>query len=149
VKRLYCLALGLAASSCALVSNLFIERPPGVPASAERVKGIEAMVAGIAMQDFIRAQIAETEEQGWLAPDGGVLPADPDAGWPQDAVNAHRCANSPSNYEVWLDVDGGTQPRWRVVIWASGRCNKDSYGGGGEYEIDGESFEILHREFYE
>ena len=150
MKPFWCVPVAVMASSCVLVSRLFPKDPPSFMArSATPVEGMEAMVAGIAIQDYIRAQVAETEGAGWLAPDGGVLPANPDAGWTQSIVEFHRCVNSPSSYTVWLEVDAGPRPLWHVVIWPSGACLRDAFGGGGEYQVDGESFEVLHREFYE
>ena len=104
------------------------------------------------MQDYLRAEAAFAEDAGKLDSDGGVLPADPDAGWRQEDVQHTRCWLTPSNFTAWvnLDADGGALPsRWRVSILPSGTCNWPTYGGGAEYEIDGESFEILNRELSE
>lgn len=151
MRRFWYLMLAAAISSCTLLRDLLREEPPlGVAHSAVPIRGTEAMAAGVAMQDYIQAETAFAEDAGKLGPDGGVLPADPDAGWLQADVDHARCWLNPSNFTAWVDLDGGPGPRrWHVSVLPSGTCNWPTYGGGAEYEVDGESFQILRRELSE
>jgi len=102
------------------------------------------MAAGVAVRDLVSAEAAATEDAGRLAPDGGVSPADPDAGWTQRMVDAAWCYMTPSNYEAQVTRDAGSR-RWHVMVVPAGACTQNVFGGGGVYEIDADSFEILHR----
>lgn len=137
--------LTAVASSCALMSQLFPERPPGVSNAAIRVGGAEALAAGVAMRDYMRFEAENTRAAGGLAPDGGVLlSAAPDSGWRAEWAPFHQCANSASTYEVWLELDAGAR-RWSAVVFPSGKCHENAYGGGADYEIDANTYEILNR----
>jgi len=107
--------------------------------------GPEVMAGAIGMQrylDFVRATL---EDAGSLAPDGGVQ----DGGViPDELLADHRCFIDPASYDAWVQPrDAGTG--WLVVIWPTGWCNKESFGGGGEFEVDGESFRVLRAQIYE
>ena len=117
------------------------ERPYGMASSAVRIgPGPEVMAGAIGMQQILNDVRANLEDAGSLAPDGGEIP--------DEHLDFHRCLLDPASYEVWVQRrDAGTG--WLVVIWPKGWCNRESYGGGGEFEIDGESFQILRREIYE
>jgi hypothetical protein len=107
--------------------------------------GSEVMAGAIGMREVLNDERAILEDAGSLAPDGGVR----DGGEILDEnLDLHRCWLDPRSYDVWVEPrDGGTG--WRVVIWPNERCGLPTYGGGGELEIDSESFQILRREIYE
>jgi hypothetical protein len=131
------------------MSQLFPERPLGASPSAVRVSGAEALVAGIAMKDFMRQEAEGTSAAGGLLPDGGILlTEEPDSGWLPEYAPFHQCANTASNYTTWVELDAGSR-RWRVYVEPSGACLKDAYGGDAEYEIDADSYEILNRQLGE
>jgi len=146
------------ASGCALVlrspghgaggRSTAASLPDGGSRAALIIGGAEAMAAGIALQDLVRAETAVTEDAGWLASDGGVSEADPDAGRTQFDVDTARCSMTPSNYEARVELDAGSR-RWHVVVLPAAACMRDMYGGGAIYEIDADSFEIRHRELSE
>ena len=159
MTRFWNVAILAALMSGCVLLNRFVAPEPGddstiasrsMDASSGelRIGGGEALAAGLAIQDLVRFQAAAAEGAGRLAPDGGVLPADPDAGWTQRKVDATRCYMTPSNYEARVELDAGAR-RWRVLIVPEGDCTQNMFGGGGVYEIDADSFEILHREYSE
>ena len=102
---------------------------------------------------MIRLERAQTADLGGLAPDGGVREADDggtdaDGGWQPIDASMARCYQDPSTYEVWVELDV-VRRRWKIVLLPAAECARQTYGGGGFYEIDAESLEILHRERFE
>lgn len=121
-----------------------IERPYGMTDSAMRLgRGPEVLAGAVGLQQVLNAERASLADSGSLAPDGGVQ----DGGLvPDEHLALHRCLLDPANYDIWAQpADGG----WHVVIWPSGPCNGDRYGGGGKFDIDGQSFEVINGELFE
>lgn len=140
----YLLLVGV--SGCALVNELIHEDDPaGLGEKAARLgPGPEIMAGAIGMREVLSDERALLEDAGSLAPDGGVQSG---GGIGDENLDLHRCWLDPKSYEVWVDPLGGGRG-WRVVIWPKAWCNAKTYGGGGEFEIDGQSFQILRREIY-
>lgn len=139
--------LALCASGCAFIGQLLPKQPlPGLTEKAVRVgQGAEVMASAVAMQEVLRSVRAELDDAGALAPDGGVQ-----AGGeiPEEDLDYQRCYLNPATYAVWVEPnDAGTG--WHVEVFPEAPCSKGSYGGGGEFEIDGESFHVLKGEIFE
>jgi len=141
------------------VNQLFQPKPPGelqpyrpedFSDAAVRLPGAQSMVAGIALRDFIRWQLAVVNQHWGLAPDGGLREPDDggiDAGdqaWTVDHVEASRCYLDPATYEAWVDLDAARN-RWKVLLLPTAKCAAGTYDGDAEYEIDASSLEILNR----
>jgi len=52
-----------------------------------------------------------------------------------------RCFLDPATYQVRVDVDAARR-RWRVLGLPHAERACDTYGGGGLYEIDTDTFKI-------
>lgn len=148
-------------ASCALVSKLFpLEPRPESPDwplelsdAAVQLPTLRTLAGGIALADYLRLERADFAGLGGLAPDGGVREPDDggtgeDGGWTAGDVEMARCFLNPATYEVWVDLDSATR-RWRVVVSPIADCAMDTFGGGGLYEIDADTFEILSLKRFE
>ncbi|HEY8206190.1 MAG TPA: hypothetical protein VIG99_01825 [Myxococcaceae bacterium] len=141
-------------AGCAMLSQLFPSespyRPDDISDAAVRLPGAESFIAGIALKDLIDEERAETAKMGGLGPDGGVRDPDgggssEDGGWDHVAAFIARCFQDPATYEVWVDLDRAAR-RWKVIVLPEAPCTVKIIGGGAEYEIDADTYEILHRE---
>ena len=108
---------------------------------------------GLALADLIGLVRADTAMLGGLAPDGGIREPDDggvgqDGGWTPDHAHVTRCLTTPANYQIWVELEPARN-LWKVVLLPVAECSKDFFGGGGYYEIDASSFEILSRKQYE
>lgn len=155
MRRLaYFLPLAFLAG-CAFFSRLIPpEPPPDVPATAIRLPGTESLVAGIALHELIEDVRADTAQAGGLDQDGGIrAPVDggassEDGGWDERDAFGARCYQDPATYEAWVYPDP-QKHLWKVVLMPRGLCARDAYGGGGAWEIDADTFQVLHRERFE
>ena len=96
---------------------------------------------------------AWTEQAGGHDPDGGIRATDDggtgqDGGWDEKAAFMARCLDDPATYAAWVALDR-TRQRWKVIVMLDAPCSDKIIGGGAEYEIDANTFEILHRERFE
>jgi hypothetical protein len=144
-------------AGCAVLSRLFppepVYRPEDLSDAAVRLPGAESLVAGIAIKDLVEEERAWTEQAGGHLPDGGIREPDDGGmgdggGWSAKAAFMARCSDDPANYEVWVDLDRARH-RWKIIVLPEAPCADRIIGGGAEYEIDANTFEILHRERYE
>lgn len=87
----------------------------------------------------------ELDDAGTLAPDGGVQAL---GEFTEENAQFSRCYLTPSTYEVWVEPnDAGT--RWHVEIFPAAKCSEGAWGGGGEWEIDSTTFQIIRGEKFE
>jgi hypothetical protein len=155
VRRLaYFLPLVFLAG-CALISKLLPPEPPSdVPATAIRLPGTESLVAGIALRELLEEEREDTAQEGGLEPDGGIrAPVDggasfEDGGWDAYDASGARCYMDPATYEAWVYPDP-QKHLWKVVLTPAAPCARGAYGGGGAWDIDADTFQVIHRERFE